>query len=784
MYKFLTTYQLDIMLGLSSACLCFTLLLAISRFFERRRRFIMIFMEFVATFLLFFDRLAYIYSGDLTYKGYIMVRVSNFFVFFLTPAVVLGFNMYVGYLLTKDEDVKKIPKRLGFVSISCLVEMVLVVANLITGLFYYFDELNVYHRGSGFALCYIIPIIAPLVQYSVIKENRERFSTLIYISMMLYIFLPIIMALIQLFAYGISIVNMSMVMVSISLYIFAYLDINETVMNAHNHEMKVLEEEKKSVKRLFDQTSSAFMAAVEERDEYSHGHASRVATLARKIAVLMDKPEDECDEIYYAALLHNVGLVSIPDAVIEKRDQLTEAERKIIERVPVLSSEILSGIMEYPYLKEAALYSHERYDGTGYPVMLRGKTIPEVARIVSVADAYDAMVSKRSYRGPLPAQTIREEFIRQAGIKYDPEIAAIMVHIMDTDNNNQDNELDHRKIEEELNCVNYRETVSSGIPVIQEFTKIKFKAEEFDDKFSGPSIILYDSFDGFVHDSVKAIKAYHYMEFGEAWFDGKAICTEARNLTVNSLSDSESTLDEGYYEITAAKYEDHLKLELYSAKGKQDVIVALPDRSKAVYIGLTGENCRLYDIEITISEQKIQEGDIHRIVEADNYINRMESDVANVQINQYRSDSTEAIPLTDRLHLNFHTMSLPSASLVWHCPYIVLFYSDDKKPGGENYREYAMIKINGEVSADEGICENKFTMKKTDKFLGWDVWKTKHKEGLECSATFVRKGNTVTIKTENLGIAIENTTTILDGTKDLYVALSGDEVALTDIRIR
>ncbi len=783
MFSFLKTYQLDIMLALCSACLCFMLLLIITRFLERRRKFIMIFMEFVAACLLFFDRMAYIYSGDVSHKGYVMVRVSNFLVFFLTAAVVLGFNMYAGYLITRDETEKKIPKRLALVSMMCLIEMVLVVANIITKFFYYFDEYNVYHRGRGFAFCYVIPVVAPLLQYSVIRENRKKFSTLIYISMMLYIFVPILMALIQLFAYGVSIVNMSMVMVSISLYVFAYLDINNTVMSAHNNEMKILEEEKKSVKRLFDHTSSAFMAAVEQRDEYSEGHASRVANLSRRIAFMMGKSEDECDEIYYSALLHNVGLVSIPDSIIEKKDQLTEEERKIIERVPVLSSQILSGIVEYPYLKEAALYSHERYNGTGYPVKLKGESIPEVARIVGAADAYDAMISRRSYRGPLPIQTIREEFIQQAGIKFDPNIASILVHIMDMDNANQSGSFNEVQVEKEISCENYRQTVSSGIPVIQEISKISFKTEETEDKFSGPSIILFDSFDGYVHDNEKAIKAYHYMEYGEAWFDGKAICTDARNLQVQSIESEEAALPEGCYEITAAKFEDHMKMELLSAKGKQDVIMALPDRSKAVYIGLTGENCRIYDIEINISEQKINEGDIKRIVEADNYINRMESDVANVQINQYRSASTEAIPLKDRLELNFHTMSLPSSSLVWHCPYIVLFYSDDKKPSGESYREYAMIKINGEVSADEGICENKFVMKKKESFLGWDVWKTKHKEGLECSVSFVRKGNTVSIKTEKLGIAIENTTTSLDGTKDLYVSLSGDEVALTDIRI-
>ena len=435
MFALFKAYQLDIMFALSAACLCFVLMLLITRFLDKRTKFILLFMELVAAFLLFFDRLAYIYAGDVSSTGFIMVRVSNFFVFFLTACIVYGFNLYLKDILIKTGKVKAVPKRISFVSMLALLEMALVVLSQMTGLFYYFDEYNVYHRGAGFLFSYILPVLCPLIQFTVIQDYKHLMSKWIYGAMVAYIFVPIGMAILQIFAYGISIVNMAMAMVSISLYVFTYLDINETVMNAHNHEMKILEEEKKSAKRLFDQTATAFMAAVEQRDEYSVGHASRVSRLAREIALMMGKSEEECDEVYYAALLHNVGLVSIPDKVLEKKETLTDEERKIIERVPVLSSEILSSIKEYPYLQEAALYSHERYDGSGYPLMLKGTTIPEIARIVGVVDVYDAMTSRRSYRGPLPLQTIREEFIKQAGVKFDPEISALMVRILDMENN-------------------------------------------------------------------------------------------------------------------------------------------------------------------------------------------------------------------------------------------------------------------------------------------------------------------------------------------------------------
>ena len=129
-------------------------------------------------------------------------------------------------------------------------------------------------------------------------------------------------------------------------------------------------------------------------------------------------------------------------------------------------------------------------------------------------------------------------------------------------------------------------------------------------------------------------------------------------------------------------------------------------------------------------------------------------------------------------------MSLPSADLVWHCPYIVLFNSENKKIGGKGYLEYALIKINGEVSGDSNYAENRFYMKKGDTFAGWDDWKQKNKSGLECSVHIVKKGNKIILTTSNLGIDIENTTIIEKGAGEVYAAITGDQVAVTDIRIR
>jgi hypothetical protein len=142
------------------------------------------------------------------------------------------------------------------------------------------------------------------------------------------------------------------------------------------------------------------------------------------------------------------------------------------------------------------------------------------------------------------------------------------------------------------------------------------------------------------------------------------------------------------------------------------------------------------------------------------------------------------IEIEDKLQINFHTMSLPDSKFVWHCPYIVIFYSDNQTVGGPNYREYALIKLNGENEVKGNYAENRFVMKRKDSFPGWEEWKAVNQKGMECEVVIERSGNRVVTHTENLGIEIENTTTISELMDNVYVALTGDQCALTDIRLK
>ncbi len=194
-----------------------------------------------------------------------------------------------------------------------------------------------------------------------------------------------------------------------------------------------VEKKTKENERLFLHVVSSLASAIDAKDTYTNGHSSRVAEYSREIARQYGYEEKQLDEIYMMGLLHDVGKIGIPDAVINKPAKLTEDEYEIIKTHPVLGAKILGKIKEMPSLQMGARWHHERYDGKGYPDQLSGKDIPEGARIIAVADSYDAMTSHRSYRKSLPQGVVREEIENGMGTQFDPEFARIMIGMIDED---------------------------------------------------------------------------------------------------------------------------------------------------------------------------------------------------------------------------------------------------------------------------------------------------------------------------------------------------------------
>ena len=185
--------------------------------------------------------------------------------------------------------------------------------------------------------------------------------------------------------------------------------------------------------KLFMHVIHSLADAIDAKDTYTNGHSGRVAKYSKEIARRYGYSEKAQGDIYMMGLLHDVGKIGVPDAVINKPAKLTDEEFALIKNHPVMGARILKNIREMPALAIGARWHHERFCGGGYPDGLSGSDIPEEARIIAVADAYDAMSSRRSYRDVLPQEVVRGEIEKGKGTQFDPKFADIMLSMIDED---------------------------------------------------------------------------------------------------------------------------------------------------------------------------------------------------------------------------------------------------------------------------------------------------------------------------------------------------------------
>ncbi|MGX8699599.1 MAG: HD domain-containing phosphohydrolase, partial [bacterium] len=213
---------------------------------------------------------------------------------------------------------------------------------------------------------------------------------------------------------------------------FFHVMTEELVHLQHNLEDEV-EKKTRENEGLSFHVVQTLAEAIDAKDTYTHGHSGRVARYAREIARRAGMSVKRQNEIFIMGLLHDVGKIGVPDAVINKPGKLTDEEFALMKTHPATGARILSKIQEMPGLAVGAHWHHERMDGRGYPDGLRGEEIPVEARIIAVADAYDAMTSNRSYRGAMPQEKVREQVERGLGTQFDPVFGAIMLKMIEED---------------------------------------------------------------------------------------------------------------------------------------------------------------------------------------------------------------------------------------------------------------------------------------------------------------------------------------------------------------
>ena len=196
---------------------------------------------------------------------------------------------------------------------------------------------------------------------------------------------------------------------------------------------KKMDENLEKTEKLTYQAMETLVHAIEAKDEYTKGHSTRVAEYSKLLAVKAGLSEEEQNAIFYMATLHDIGKIGIADSIINKAGKLTNEEYALIKTHTETGFDILKNMNEVKDIEYGARWHHERFDGKGYPDGLSGEEIPLYARIIAVADTYDAMTSNRSYRKVLPQEDVRAEIKRVSGTQLDPIIARYMIELIDGD---------------------------------------------------------------------------------------------------------------------------------------------------------------------------------------------------------------------------------------------------------------------------------------------------------------------------------------------------------------
>ncbi len=342
--------------------------------------------------------------GPLFFISFIVSTITKKAHFFLTLGYILSFIMEVVFLITGGQE--------GFgVFWMCII-------TLFT--FFSSKKRSFFILNSFYLLLVLLAFWTPLSRfcYDFSETMRIRFP-------LLYI--------IELIFAGIIKIRLSKVEHNRNLLFEKLIELHNSLQQQVEERTKELKEEKTNSEKLLIELTQALATTIDAKDKYTSGHSRRVAEYSKMLAQALGKDEKAQQEIYLFALLHDIGKIGIPDGIINKKGRLTDEEYEEIKKHPKIGYEILKSITILPNLKAGVRWHHERLDGSGYPDGLKAEDIPEYAKIISVADAYDAMTSNRSYRDSLPQEVVRSEIEKQIGIQFAPEVAAKMLEIIDSD---------------------------------------------------------------------------------------------------------------------------------------------------------------------------------------------------------------------------------------------------------------------------------------------------------------------------------------------------------------
>lgn len=231
------------------------------------------------------------------------------------------------------------------------------------------------------------------------------------------------------------VVSISGIFIGIGMTILLVLNLIKTIHDIQAMEssrQKIeMDERRNQMEAISLQMMQTLSTTIEAKDEYTRGHSHRVAEYAVLIAEELGWDKKEIRNLRNAAHLYDIGRIGIPDSILNRPTRLTEEEYAVIKEHTIIGAEILKNITLIDHVKEVARSHHERYDGKGYPDGLKGEEIPLYARIIAIADSYDAMKSRKIYRNPLADEMIYNEILQSRGKQFDPDIADVFLKLLD-----------------------------------------------------------------------------------------------------------------------------------------------------------------------------------------------------------------------------------------------------------------------------------------------------------------------------------------------------------------
>ena len=369
-------------------------------------------------------------------------EIANFIHYFfnitdsiLTSLAAFAFIYYIYAYSSMRESGKRLRNIMNFSLLA--INLLLLLTNPLTGWVFTYDSAGNYiHEVLFVPVAYGFPILFFAIGSLYMLTHRERYRKNQVKAMVFSIIVTGGVFLLQMLFFDNMLITLFIASIGV-LVIFLSLENPDYVRlleaRAELNESREREAALKVKEKLSGEMMLAFSKAVDAKDHYTNGHSQRVAQYAKELGRRMGKGKEEQDDLYAVGLLHDIGKIGISVNIINKKGALDEEEFETIKTHTVIGWEILQSISELPKLATGARWHHEKYDGSGYPDGLSGKDIPEEARIICLADCYDAMTSKRSYSSPRSQAEAREEIVRCMGTHFDPDIAKYMLDMIDDD---------------------------------------------------------------------------------------------------------------------------------------------------------------------------------------------------------------------------------------------------------------------------------------------------------------------------------------------------------------